>query len=51
MPKQPFVLQGEFNIENLIVKSDVEAMKVRAGLANEIANLPDGAEIQFKVIG
>ena len=49
IPKQSFVLKGEFNIENLIVKPDVEAMKIRAEFANKIANLPDGAEIQFKV--
>lgn len=51
IPKQPFVLQGEFNVDNLIVKLDVESMKIRAGLANEIANLPDGSEIQFKITG
>lgn len=30
IPLQPFVLQGEFSIENLIAKPDVEAMKIRA---------------------
>ena len=50
LPKQPFVLQGEFNVENLLAKSDVDGMIIRSKLANEIAKLPEGARIKFELI-
>ena len=50
LPKTPFVCGGEFELANLYALSDVEGMTFRASLANQIRDLPDGAEIQFKVV-
>jgi len=48
-PKVPFVLGGEFEIENLARRSDIELMEFRVQLANQIHSLPDGAEIQIEI--
>jgi len=50
VPKIPFVCGGEFNIGNLYSIESVRGMRLRGSLANQIANLPDGAKIQFDVI-
>lgn len=47
LPKIPFVAGGEFTLENLYLGSSVEGMKFRASIANQIKDLPDGAQIQF----
>ncbi len=48
LPKQPFFLGGEYSIENLVAKPDVEAMCVRAELWAATKDLPDGATIELK---
>ena len=50
LPKTPFVCGGAFELANLYALSDVEGMTLRASLANQIRDLPDGAEIQFKIV-
>jgi hypothetical protein len=50
IPKIPFVCGGDFNIENLAVINSVSGMKSRANLANQIANLEDGTQIEFKIV-
>lgn len=50
LPKTPFVAGGEFDLENLYLVDAVEGMKFRADIANQIRNLPDGAQIRFDVI-
>jgi hypothetical protein len=45
IPKQPFMLGGEFNAQNMIAKPDLEGMMIRAQLWSEIRNLPDGQRI------
>jgi hypothetical protein len=50
IPKQPFVLQGEYSVDNLYPLDAVRAMQLRASLARQIRELPDGAQIQFEVV-
>ncbi len=48
-PKYPFVLGGEFELNNMSSMDAVKAMLFRADLAKQIRDLPDGAEIEFVV--
>ena len=50
LPKIPFVAGGEFALENLYLGDSVKAMQFRASLANQIRDLPDGAQIQFNIV-
>ncbi|RZM74389.1 SMI1/KNR4 family protein [Pseudoalteromonas rubra] len=50
MPKTPFVCGGQFELDNLIAINAVSGMKSRANLACQIVDLPDGAQIEFKII-
>lgn len=47
VPLTPFVLGGEYNIENLSVMESVAAMRLRANLALQIHNMPDGTKISY----
>ncbi|MDG4556295.1 MAG: SMI1/KNR4 family protein [Candidatus Contendobacter sp.] len=49
LPKMPFVAGGEFMLDNLYLADAVEGMKFRADIANQIKDLPDGAQIKFHV--
>lgn len=49
LPKIPFVAGGKFLLDNLYLNDAVEGMKFRACIANQIKNLPDGAQIQFNI--
>jgi hypothetical protein len=49
VPKMPFVLGGEFAIDNLYVGDPVEGMRFRGALAQHLRALPEGAPIRFKV--
>jgi hypothetical protein len=48
-PKLPFVAGGEYVVSNLVSMSDVGLIEFRAQLANQIANLPEGAQIQIEI--
>ena len=50
LPKLPFVAGGEFVLDNLYLADAVEGMKFRADIANQIKDLPDGAQIKFDVV-
>jgi hypothetical protein len=50
VPKKPFVLGGEFSLENLHSVESVRAMNFYANLASQIASLPDGSSVSLKVI-
>lgn len=50
LPKRPFVLGGEFTVDNLYQLPAVEGMRLRGQLALQIRDLPDGATIQFKIV-
>ena len=48
-PKMPFVAGGEYAVSNLASMGDIELIEFRAQIANQIANLPEGAQIQIDV--
>jgi hypothetical protein len=50
VPKTPFVLGGEYSIDNLRAIDAVTGMIFRANLALQIRNLPDGAEVKLKIV-
>lgn len=50
VPKIPFVLGGEYSVENLYACSAVEGMKVRANLARQLVDVPEGGKIEYKVV-
>lgn len=49
VPKIPFVLGGEYEVENLHLLDAVKGMKLRASLAWQIRNLPDGAQVEYRI--
>ncbi|MCU1719276.1 SMI1/KNR4 family protein [Pseudomonas sp. 5P_3.1_Bac2] len=49
LPKVPFVLGGEFVLENLYLADAVEGMRFRADIASQIKDLPDGAQVKFNI--
>lgn len=50
LPKRPFVLGGEYSIENLYAMDAVRGMRLRGEIAVQLQDLPDGAKIRFKII-
>jgi len=50
VPKVPFVLGGEFSVDNLYALDSVEAMQYYGQLAVQIHDAPDGAQISLRVI-
>lgn len=48
-PRVPFVAGGDFSLENLYLANSVEIMRFRASLAQQIKDLPDGAQIRLKI--
>lgn len=50
LPKVPFVLGGEYVLENLRAIAAISGMKTRGNLARQIRDLPDGAQVQFRII-
>jgi hypothetical protein len=50
LPKIPFVCGGQFAVKNLYLLDSTRGMKLRASLAQQIVNLPDGAKINFEVV-
>lgn len=45
LPKRLFVLGGKYEVENLYSLADVEGMSFRASIANQIRDVPDGAQV------
>jgi hypothetical protein len=50
VPKLPFVVGGEFSVDNLFVLEAAESMRQRAEIALQIQNLPEGASVTFRVV-
>ncbi len=50
IPKTPFIMGGEFEIENLFALDAVKAMRYRADIWRQIQALPDGTQVKLKVI-
>jgi len=48
-PVLPFVLGGEYRIDNLYSVHSVQGMKHRANIALQIRDLPDGTNIKFAI--
>ncbi|HLX14125.1 MAG TPA: hypothetical protein VKS24_02830 [Bradyrhizobium sp.] len=49
MARQPFVLGGEYSATNFASTDSLQMMKNLGNLARQIRDLPDGAQIRFKV--
>ncbi|MDQ8045152.1 MAG: hypothetical protein AAGC46_09400 [Solirubrobacteraceae bacterium] len=47
LPKVPFVLGGDYAVENLRAVDAVSAMRIRAGYAHALRNAPDGTRISI----
>ena len=50
LPVVPFVLGGEYSLVNLRTAGAVSGMRSRGNLARQIRDLPDGAQVEFRVI-
>ncbi|MBL8189742.1 MAG: SMI1/KNR4 family protein [Acidobacteria bacterium] len=50
LPKIPFILGGAYEVENLYAGDTLEGIYLRAGIWRQIHELPDGAQIELKVI-
>ena len=50
VPKLPFVVGGRFSIDNLYLLDAVKGMKLRGGIATQIRDLPDGAELKIEIV-
>jgi hypothetical protein len=50
VPKQPFVIGGEYTPENLRAVAAVRGMRWRGELARQIQELPDGSPIKLKAL-
>lgn len=49
LPKVPFVMGGDFSLDNLYIADAVEGMRLRADIADKIKNLPDGTQVKFSL--
>jgi hypothetical protein len=49
VPKQPFVLGGEFVPQNLVAYDAALGMRVRGELARQIRDLPDGSQFRYRL--
>lgn len=48
-PKYPFVLGGEYHMNNLVLKNSIENLSYCASIANQIKDLPEGSKIDIKL--
>ena len=49
MPTTPFFLGGEYKIDNLWAGNALEGMRLKADIAMQTRNLPDGAKVRLKI--
>lgn len=50
VPKVPFVLGGEYVVDNLYAAESVKSMRFRASLAVQVRDLPDGSSVRIRLI-
>jgi hypothetical protein len=50
LPKLPFVLGGKYTVDNLYELDAVKGMRVRADVARQLRDLPDGAAVSYRVV-
>lgn len=48
-PKTPFILGGEYAVDNLYALDAVEGMRLRGDLYRQMRHLPDGSRVAIKV--
>lgn len=48
-PKYPFVLGGQYSIENLVLKDYIENIQFSSSIAKQIYNLPEGAKVKINI--
>jgi hypothetical protein len=49
LPSTPFILGGEYEVDNLFDGDAVEGMRFRADLAHQVRNVPDGATVRLVI--
>lgn len=49
LPKLPFILGGEFLIENLYLSDSIKGMRSRAAIATQLIDIKDGEKIKIAV--
>jgi hypothetical protein len=49
MPKIPFIMGGEYNLENLWAGNALEGMRFKGDLALQARHLPDGSQIKLNL--
>ena len=49
MPKIPFILGGEYSLENLWAGNPLEGLSFKAGIAMRTRDLPEGTKIHLRV--
>lgn len=50
VPKRLFVLGGEFAVDNLMCIDEVRGMRSRGFFATELKDVPDGAQVSFRLV-
>jgi hypothetical protein len=50
LPKIPFILGGNYEVDNLYPLDALKGMEFRADIWKQIRDLPDGAKIELKII-
>jgi hypothetical protein len=50
LPKIPFFCGGKFEVDNLYLADSVKGMKLRAEIALQTRNTPDGTKIKFHIV-
>ena len=48
VPKQPFVLGGEYTIDNLYAADTVKSLRNRGEMAMQLRDVPDGATVRIR---
>lgn len=49
LPKVPLILGGKIAVEQMYEVNDIESMRFRADIANQLANCPDGTKVVIKL--
>jgi hypothetical protein len=47
VPSVPFILNGAFELANLQLMDAEKGMRLRAGLARQLVNIPDGSKVKI----
>lgn len=47
VPKKPFIMGGEYSVDNLYAMDSTKSMQYRGEIASQIKNLPDGSKVNI----